>query len=246
MARSARSDKRISLITKPQRQGKWTSLNWAFSVSQADILILLDADIRLANEEVIAALLAPLRFGRASLAGGNPVPRKPPQNAIERADYFGWVLVDRIRSMKPNSLYGAHGRILALSRELYPHIVLPDSSADDQYIYFSCISKGLKFAHAQDSVVQYALPRTLGDYLKQSVRFRFNNATSTELFGRDMVESSLEISHAKAVFLSAFIGHPCSGTMWAICYMIGKLRFQYERICRRRSPGMWDVATTAK
>jgi len=246
--REAIKDDRIKLVRKPERKGKWDSLNLAISLSQADILVFLDADIRFANEKVIPILLVPFLRKDVALVAGNPRPTKCGigLNAGRQAAYFGWVLVEGVTKGKAAGFYNANGRILALSRKLYQHLVLPDSPADDQYIYLSCIKEGFKFAYAEESVVYYGLPRTVGDYLKQSVRFRLNTAKSGEMFGRDFIERETKVPHRLAIFLPALLKHPYAGLMWVICYLTGQIRFLIKHSREKEASGMWDVANTTK
>lgn len=244
----AKRDNRIKLVRKPKRQGKWDSLNLAISLCDADVLVLLDADVKLADKKVLRNLLIPFLGDDIALVGGNPIPIKPgiTLNVAEQAAYFGWILVNEIKKRKPISLYSAHGRILALSRNFFQHLILPNSPADDQYIYFSCIKDGLNFAYVEDSVVYYTLPGNLGDYLKQSVRFRFNTDISKKMFGKGLVEREARIPNGLALFFSAFVSHPYSGLMWTICSLIGKIKFLTKRLLKKDVPAMWDVAKTAK
>lgn len=241
-------DSRVKLITKPERKGKWDSLNLAQSLSDTDALVILDADIRLANENVVGTLLNAIWQDGVALVGGNPMP-KPPSDTFslaEQAAYFSWVLLDKIKRKRPTGLYSAHGRILALSRNFYERLVLMDCPAEDQYIYLSCMKAGLKFVYAEDSVVYYKLTKSLADYLKQSVRFRFAIRASSQIFGRDLVADKARIAGHPGVFLSALAQHPYKGFAWIICYSISKIKFLADLLRKREITGVWDTAETDK
>ena len=75
--RLARRDQRVKLIRKPERKGKQDSINWAFSVTRADIVVFIDADVRLANEDSIAKLVQHFCDGKTALVQGGLVRPRP-------------------------------------------------------------------------------------------------------------------------------------------------------------------------
>ena len=243
VSQAAQQDPRIRLVRKTERKGKWDSLNQAMQLSTADALILFDADVRLASDRAIANLLSPLSQGGVGLVGGNPITRKPTSrlNMAQQASYFAWLLLQEIKKRQGVDFYHAHGRVMALSPELYQGLVLPDSAADDQYIYFSCLTRGLKFAYSPDCPVWFTLPQTVPDYLKQTVRFRFAARQSEENFSKALVATEMQIPHRFRVLASSLLRHPYSGSIWALLYLMGKLKFIADRRRKQEVSGMWEA-----
>ena len=145
--RVARRDLRIKLIRKRERKGKQDSINLAFSVTSADVVVFIDADVRLASEHSIARLLHHFRDGKTALVQGGLVRVHPgfTLHAAKLAAHFDWILVDKIRRRKAISWWSIDARVMALSRDFYRHLTLPCSLADDQFIFYSCIQQGRKF-----------------------------------------------------------------------------------------------------
>jgi len=53
----ATRDQRVKLIRKRERKGKQDSMNLAFSVSSADVVVFIDADVRLGSEDSISKVV---------------------------------------------------------------------------------------------------------------------------------------------------------------------------------------------
>ena len=151
--RVLRKDPRIELIRKPERRGKYDSINMAFSITSADVVLFIDADVRLANEHSIAKLLHYFRDGENALVQGGLVRVHPgfTPHAAKLAAHFDWILIDKIRRRKAMSWWSIDGRVMALSRDFFRHLTLPRSLADDQFIFYSCIQHGFKFVWADDA-----------------------------------------------------------------------------------------------
>ena len=138
---ASREDTRVKLIREAERKGKQHSLNKAISIADADVLVFLDADIRLANQDALVNLVRYFHEGQAALVQGNCVRMRPgfTLNPVKHAAYFDWILVDKVRRAKPISWWSIDGRVFAMSRDFYQHLFLPLSQAEDQFIFYTCI-----------------------------------------------------------------------------------------------------------
>jgi len=65
----ATRDQRVRLIRKQERKGKQDSINLTFSVTSADVLVFIDADVRLASEQSISKLVEYFRDGKTAGPG---------------------------------------------------------------------------------------------------------------------------------------------------------------------------------
>ena len=236
--RFSRRDQRFKLIRKPERKGKQHSINLALSVTNADILVFLDADIRLANEGSIANLVRHFRDGEAALVQGGLIRSCVgfTLSPAKQAAYFDWVLVDKVRSRKPISWWSIDGRVMALSRDFYQRLVLPLSLADDQYIFYSCIQQGRKFIWADDAIFYYGPPESIADFSHQWSRYFFYTNKSRQYFGEEFIAQDMSVSGLWRTVILSLLRHPFRGLMWAGCYAISKAEFalrldfhKYER-----------------
>jgi len=234
----AARDRRVKLITKAERKGKSDSINLAFSITNAELIVFIDADVRLANEHSIAKLVQHLRDGKAALAQGGLVRPCPSSilNPAKQAAYFDWILVDKIRSTKAISWWSIDGRVMALSRDFYQQLVLPLSLADDQFIFYSCIQQGRKFVWADDAIFYYGPPESIADFSHQWSRYFFYTNKSHQYFGKELIGRDMSVPGLWRTIMSSLLRHPFCGLMWVLCYAISKIEFvlrldfeRYER-----------------
>ncbi len=234
----ATRDQRVKLIRKQERKGKQDSINLAFSGTSADVLVFIDADVRLANEHSISKLVQYFRDGTTALVQGGLVRTRPGLglNPAKQAAYFDWILVDRIRKQKDMSWWSVDGRVMALSRDFYQHLSLPHFLADDQFIFYSCIQQRRKFVWAEDAIFYYGPPQSTTDFSHQWSRYFFYTNKSHQYFGKDLIAKDMSVPGLWRTTMSSIVHHPFSGLMWALCYGISRVEFtlgvnfeQYER-----------------
>lgn len=225
--RVATSEQRAKLVRKPERKGKQDSINLALSITKADIVVFLDADVRLASEQSIAKLIQYFHDGAVALVQGGLVRIHPgfTPNPAKLAAYFDWLVVDKIRQRKPVCWWSIDGRVMAISRDLYQHLVLPHSLADDQFIFYSCIREGRKFVWAEDAIFYYGSPESIADFSHQWSRYFFYTKKSEQYFGKDCIAKDMGIHGLWRTIVSCLLRHPVDGLMWLLCYGISKVEY---------------------
>ena len=225
--RIARRDHRIKLIRKQERKGKQDSINLAFSVTSADVILFIDADVRLANEYSIAELSHHFRYGVVALVQGGLVRVHPrfTLNAAKLASHFDWILVDKIRRQKAMSWWSIDGRVMALSRDFYRYLVLPCSLADDQFIFYSCIQHDCTFVWADDAIFYYKPPRSIADFSHQWSRYFFYTGKSRQHFGKELIDRDMSVPNLWRTIMSCILHHPLCGLMWLPCFALSRIEF---------------------
>ena len=236
---AANRDQRVKLIRKQERKGKPDSMNLAFSVTSADILVFIDGDVRLGSEDTILELVKYFRGGTTALVQGGLVRVRPGFTLYpaKLAAYFDWILVDRIRRRKAISGWSIDGRVMALSSDFYRHLVVPCSLAEDQFIFYSCIQQGRKFLWAYDAIFYYGSPESIADFSHQWSRYFFYTNKSRQSFGEQIAGRNMRVPRGLwRVIMSCIIRHPHCGLMWLLCYGISRVEFmrglnfeEYER-----------------
>jgi len=236
--RIARRDLRIKLIRKPARKGKYDSINLAFSVTSADVVVFIDADVRLASEDSITKLLPHFRDDETSLVQGGLVRIHPgfTLHPAKLAAHFDWILVDKIRRRKAMSWWSIDARVMALSRDFYRRLVLPCSLADDQFIFYSCIQQGRKFVWADDAIFYYGPSESMADFSHQWSRYFFYTRKSRQYFGEELIDRDMSVPGLRRTIMSCLLRHPLCGLMWLVGFAISKVEFmlgvnfdEYER-----------------
>ena len=227
----AAGDQRVKLFRKKERKGKQDSLNLAFSLTTADVVIFMDGDVRLAGENTIKELLCHFnnsRDGQVALVQGGliRVCSNFSFNPAKQASYFDWIVVDKIRRQKSISWWSIDGRVMALSRDFHKHLVLPGYLADDQYIFYSCIQQDRKFVWAEDAIFYYGPPESISDFSHQWSRYFFYTNKSRQYFGKDLIDKDMCVPGLWRTIMSSFLRHPFCGLMWFLCYGISKAEFK--------------------
>ncbi len=180
------NDSRIKIWEYKERIGKSQHLNTIFRKAKGDIIILFDADIVLAHNNVIANLIAPLlNNSNVGLVGGNSQPT-PAKTFIEKGVNATFRAYSPFRTIlkNGNNAFGCDGKILALSK-VFAHVVtIPENMiADDDFLYFSCITKGFLFRYVPQAQVWFTSPKNIRDQIRQSKRFIAGHYRLERIFG---------------------------------------------------------------
>lgn len=238
-------DLRIIFISGEKREGKPARMNQIFAETQSDIAVILDADIKLANENVIERLVEPLLDGRAESSSGFAVPLAA-ETAVQKIAMAGVSIWDSARRSKYASmLYLSEGRIRAFTKKVYRKMRFPQASADEAFSFLYCESEKMPFAFVEDALVYYNLPETFRDYIKQNKRFLKSKGIQESMFEKNFADKYYTIGfEAKFIYLlKAMAGNP----FWTLLYLsivpIIRISFLMERGDREV---MWEVITTSK
>jgi cellulose synthase/poly-beta-1,6-N-acetylglucosamine synthase-like glycosyltransferase len=162
----------ITLLLSKKRLGKAANEQKIFNTFQDDILVMFDADIQIADRQVINRLIQPLLDNEdIKETGGNARPF-PPTSFFEKAVYTTFTVLDLSRNLRGgDTIYGASGQCIAMKKELVKQIKFPKNIfAEDDFIYFTNKQNGGKFQYVPTAQVYYKLPKTLGDYFRQTLR----------------------------------------------------------------------------
>lgn len=165
-------NKLIKIINAHERHGKVFGLKKIFQELKSDILVIFDADIRLKNKRVIEKLIKPFyEDSNVALVGGSSKPYLP-KTFFEKAVYSTFLVFYETRNQIKggHNIFGCTGHILGMRKEFTKEIRFPKIINEDDFLYFSCISKGYIFRHVKEAEVFYKLPANLSDYLRQVFR----------------------------------------------------------------------------
>jgi cellulose synthase/poly-beta-1,6-N-acetylglucosamine synthase-like glycosyltransferase len=164
--------KYIRVIDDGFQRGKTHRVKELCASLDSDVLIILDADISLGSSHVIARLVE--HFDRdlnTMVVGGNTRPLKP-RTFFQRSVYATFLVFDKSREniKDGNNIFGCNGQCFAIRKSFAKSIKFQNVINEDDFVYFSCVSRGYNFKYAKEAVVNYKLPLNLKDYLKQSFR----------------------------------------------------------------------------
>ncbi|EKE10691.1 MAG: biofilm PGA synthesis PgaC-like protein N-glycosyltransferase [uncultured bacterium] len=248
--RFMRKDNKIKLMINQERLGKAKSFNVGKKEIKSDFLISLDADIILENERTLESLLDIKNYNDIGLIGGQPSPiNETNKNVAILASLFSYNIVYKIKKQirNGNNFFSSHGRILALSKNLYEKIEIPDLPGTDQFMYFFCLKNNLKFVYQESAKVFYKVPNKIRDYIKQNTRFRAAENLMRKLFGENFVNTEISIPFSvklKSIGITS-IRHPIQFLSWKILYLFGKCKYNLFSESGKSS-GKWEISKSTK
>jgi phosphatidyl-myo-inositol alpha-mannosyltransferase len=240
-------DERVRVVSDGKRKGKPSRLNQIFSMAKSDYLLLMDGDIKLSSAAVIKNLVYAVSSSpKVGLVSGLVVPKNG-KNFLQSSVYLTWEAHDRFRTSfnQGNNVYSANGNIMALPRSVYKRITLPKNMfADDQYMYYRCISLGFEFKHVRSAKVYIELPDSLSDHIKQNTRFIANRFLIKEHF-HDLVLK--EHGHPKIWYYYALMTQALRKPIHALFIFIVN---RYCSLSAKKNyssmPVLWKVAVSTK
>lgn len=240
-------DSRIVVIDSKERLGKASRLNWIFRNAKSDAIVIFDADVVLSTADTIANLVKPLKSaenvgfvsGRAEPIEGKTFIENCINSSFDAYDDF------RNKLRKGSNPYSAEGRIMLFSKKFAETVKLPKSMhADDNFLYFSCITKGFSFRYAKTATVLYRSPSTLFEHIRQNTRFVSRDLRLEAIFG-DIV--AREYSVPKKILFSSFLKTFIKKPVYSISiflinlYCKYKAKHEWKNINER-----WVTASTTK
>lgn len=242
----AKKNKKIILIIKKQRVGKFDSLNKGFKTSNADILIMLDADISFDQNDALEKLIEPFNLDRKiGLTTLEAKAKAKKLNYTSIASLFSYYILKEVILSKENyqydNFYSLRGTALAIKKELYKKIKIYNDPGDDQHLFFLTISNNYKTFLVDKRYSYYNVPSNIKDFLKQGKRFKKALAIKYSFYNKRLIKERTKIGlNAPFIFLKVFLKHPISGIFWLPLYSISRLS-NY-----RGGNGAWDIATSTK
>lgn len=247
VANLSKKFKNIELIADGQRLGKSSRINQLFEKSESDIVVLLDADIKIKNKFVINNLVKPfINNVEIKHISGHAFPLKPVK-FIENIVYAGMLIWEYAR-MNPSAsdLYLSEGSIRAFKREVYKKLRFPKSSADEAFSFLFCEKNGYKFYWASTAEVYYRLPNTFNDYMKQMKRFLGSGSIQENIFGSKFLDKYYNIRIQDKLTALAF--YLRKNFWWTFLYMLTipmpRILLLFEK--KNEDNGIWEIVSSTK
>ncbi len=239
---------KIIFRNDPERIGKSTRLNQMFEHLKSDYLILADADVIFADENVISKILAKFKDNPGvGLVGGNPLPL-PPKTFIEKCIDVTLQAYLPIRNNYKggNSILSATGRIMALKRVVAKKITVPQNTiSNDGFIYFANLTLGYQYVCSKEATVYFRSPQNLEDQLSQNTRFQATQAFMKKYFPAEVVDQEYYIPSLLLIsnMIKQTIKHPILSISIFIINRYCQLK---ARITLSKINALWEVVYTSK
>ncbi len=236
-------DKRITLFDFKDRQGAAARQNFIMEKADSDILILLNADIKLDGETFVNKLIQPIIAG-SDLTSSNMHCVKP-SGFFESIISYSLEFKNYVFEHYKNGLnvYTCHGVARAFSKNLYKTFKFGDSVGEDAYSYFYTVFNKYNYAYAKDAVCYIKCVCSYKDNLKQSTR-NFNGIKAfAKKYGYTYVNSEYKID--LKLLTKGFIIYLLKNPIKMILYCIIVLSTALSSFFVKTS-NTWSIAKSSK
>lgn len=244
----ALNDERIELIDGRSRIGVGKRLNQIISMTNSDILVTLDADIKITDLEFLAEIIRPILENQADLTS---VPLKPilPKTSFGKTLYFSMGLKNALfdKFKNGNNIYTCHGPVRAYSKKLYKALKFPTAIGNDMYSYLKCLANNMEYQYVQTTEVWYALPETEYDHQLQSARFHDSKNEMKKYFSPDLSISEFQIPTLDYLCITMkFLPQLLKQPLLFIKYLLIYSQILFASNSRRPDLQLWPVVKSSK
>jgi biofilm PGA synthesis N-glycosyltransferase PgaC len=238
----------IRLLELPHpNRGKSLAFNVGIVTLATDTVVMFDADVRLAHDDVTARLLGAVGEGGA-LVSGNDVPEPKPIASLGHAASVGRHLIKQELKRRLNyydNVYTCVGRCMAMQRSFYDGLSIPNVPGEDNFRYFTARERGLRYTYAPDAVVFFKPADTLADYVHQHARFWHGVACFHGQFG-SRADYGNPWLYAR-VLASLMVQHPLVMCSWGIAAVAGQALYGWQRYATKQvQTGVWEDVLSTK
>lgn len=237
-------NKKIILLHNKKRAGRILRQNQIMKLSNADVLVLLDADTQVKDKDFLRKIVAPIIKGKADLTSAR-VEELEPENFMEKILETSMKLKKYIfeNINKGDNLYTCHGRSRAFSKKLYKTIKFNDSVAEDAYSYLFCISRGMVYKFVGNTEIYYKLPSDFSDHKKQSIRFIKSQKSLINEFGEKLVEDSYMLPPLQTLtsLIKFAIKKPIPVSLYILIFGYIKVMSLFKNVNI-----IWEISTSSK
>ena len=168
-----RKDKRIKLITEPERRGKSSAINLIIENAKSEIIIQTDDDVIL-EMNAIPFLLPYFKDELIGAVSGNPIPIIPKNNLFYSWTIMSYRKIGEIREKEvKDKTFNVHlsGYLLAFRKKALKEVPFAKGAVDawmGKIIY----GGGYKLTYEPNAKVYVRCPTTIKDFLIQKARVR--------------------------------------------------------------------------
>lgn len=210
-----------------------------------DVVVLIQADARLASRRTLQDLVRPIFEDGSDLSSAR-VLALPPRTFVEQALHASHSLKLRLfeRWRKGSNLYTCTGVARAFSARLAAKLRFTESVGEDAYSYLYCRTKGFRYTYAKNAEVLIRLPDNFEDHARQSVRFRQSRDRFTGTFDQRSVEHEYALPLARLAL--AEMTRTAVGVLSLLFFCLIMFRVKWRALFAAKISQIWDTAESSK
>lgn len=238
--------KKVKLIIGKTQLGKPRRVNQAFKLCKSEIVIVMDADIKFENTQVLDSLVRPIVLGDADYTSGVTAAKRP-TNLVSRIAFSGVKIWRRaLTYLSSPNLYQSEGMLRAFDSRIYTKMRFPIAAQiEDTYPYLYALKHGYRFVFVPDAKVAYQLPTTLHDYLSQQRRYLSTHDLESHYFPANLILQSrtMQTSYRLRALISVLIETPIESTLYLILSIYVRLSL---RLFPNQASNTWEILSSTK
>ena len=183
VSKIAEKDQRIKLISEKERRGKAQALNIFFDVAKGDVLVVVSADTKPAQDS-LAKLIDSMEKEKAGGACAKTIPKSKNQTFLDFWNIFLWKVSNKVlyEEWKHGTLSRLGGDMWAIKKGIVPHIPR-NIINDDVFLGMALKKKGWKIAFVPSAKVFIGTPKTVKEYIQQRERIVIGHKQIEKIMG---------------------------------------------------------------
>ncbi|HUQ85827.1 MAG TPA: glycosyltransferase family 2 protein [Candidatus Limnocylindrales bacterium] len=241
-ANKVKSNK-INIIAESYRKGKSERINQIINTFNGDILLLIDADIKIKDKLLFSKIVENNNFNKAGLISVNAIPDKA-NNFFQKIIKSGVIVSQQISSTwnNGNNYLSFKGCFLGLSRNFAKKIQLDNSLVNnDAYLYLIAKKLGYYPEIYKGAEVYYKSPKNLSDHMNQSLRFKDSKKEMKKYFKKNLSsEYDIPVSVYGKAFIKGMMSNPILFTNYLLVRFITFI-WPFENL-----KSTWRIALSTK
>jgi len=237
--RYEKQNRKLTLITEPERRGKSAAINVFIKAAASEVLIIESGDT-IPAAETVEKMVAPFIDPKIGMTGGRPLPENDPTTFIGYAVNLLWNLHHRMALQSPKL-----GEMVAF-RKVFDQIP-PESAVDEASIEAIMKEKGLELKYIPDAIVHNKGPENLADFIKQRRRIETGHLWLKKC-------QNYEVSSQNHQLLIKLAAEEIKRHPGKIFFLFGtacleiysRLLGSYDFKIKKKNPFKWDIANSTK
>ncbi len=224
--------KGVNLRKNEKRCGLAFTQNLILEHATSDVLILINADVRILDKNFLFKMIQPIQKNSVDLVS-------PSVSEAEPSTFFEKVLFvsTKIKNVAyenyrdGDNVYTCRGVARAFSKRFYSSFRFSTSIGEDAFSYYNCKVNGFKYHFQKSTSVIFRLPTNFMDHKKQSIRFYNSKELLKKEFGKHLVSEGYKLGKGVLIksILKNLISDPISTIMYFSVLLIIKAQSFFVR-----------------
>lgn len=234
-----KKDKRIKLITEPERKGKSSAINLFLKNSSNELLIIESGDT-LPAKGTIRKLILPFQNTEVGMTGGRPVPINSSVTFSGYAVNLLWKLHHKMALKSPKL-----GEMIAFRRVF--ESIPPESAVDEASIEALIAEKNLTKVYIPDAIIHNKGPEEISGFIKQRKRIETGHLWLTKKHNYTVISQKKSVLFS--LLMEEIFERPQDiSRVFAVMFVeiYARLLGRFDYYIKRKNPFTWEIISSTK